>query len=92
MKKSESTHTAGPNSPASPMRRRMRGFFKSRTGRTAGITSIALPVIYYVIDDLSKPNSSILKLTSIVKDKLLTYRQKKTEAIDISDKVEVTTD
>ena len=73
-------------------RRRIRGFLSTKTGRTAGIATIAAPIIGYIVNDLKKPDSTVRALASRAIDGILTYRKKKVEAIDITDKVEIIED
>jgi len=71
------------------IRRRFRGVMKSRTSKAVGYTSLAAPVIGYIINDLRKPNSLVRQLIDKAVNKLLESKIKKVEAIDITDKVEV---
>jgi hypothetical protein len=73
-------------------RNRLRGMCTGRTGKAIGFTSIAAPLIGYVVNDLKKPDSIIRGLIGRTADKLLALKSKKVEAIDISDKVEVIED
>ena len=70
-------------------RRRLRGMFSSRTGRTIGLTSLAVPMIGYIVNDLQKPDSVIRGLVGAALRKMLPDRSKRADAIDITDKVEV---
>lgn len=71
------------------IRRRIRGMMESRTGKAVGLTSIAAPVIGFIINDLRKPNSITRQLIGKAVNKLLESKNKKVEAIDITDKVEI---
>ncbi len=71
------------------IRRRFRGLMESRTGKAVGYTSIAAPVIGFIINDLRKPNSIVRQLIGKAVNKLLESKSKKIEAIDITDKVEI---
>ncbi len=70
----------------------MRGMFKSKTGRSIGIASIAAPLIGYVVNDLQKPDSMIRALVERSVRRLLPSYAQKREIIDISDKVEIIED
>ena len=70
-------------------RARLRGMFAGKTGRTIGFTSIAAPVIGYVVNDLRKPDSIIRGLIGGVVRKLLPEKSGRAEVIDITDKVEI---
>ena len=72
--------------------RRLRGMLETKTGKTIGLASIAAPVIGYIVQDLRKPDSLIRELAGATVSKLIAYRRKKTEVIDISDKVEILED
>jgi len=71
------------------IRRRFRGMMESRTGKVVGLSSIAAPVIGFIINDLRKPNSIVRQLIGKAVNKFLESRNKKVEAIDITDKVEI---
>ena len=81
--------SAGMSAGGSRQRRRLRGMLSSKTGKTIGFTSIAAPIIGYVVNDLKKPDSIIRNLISGAVSKLLPDRSKRVEIIDITDKVEV---
>ncbi len=70
-------------------RTRMRGMFSGKRGKAIGFTSIAAPIIGYVVNDLRKPDSIVRELIGGVVRKLLPPRSEKLEAIDITDKVEI---
>ena len=70
-------------------RRRIRGMMESRTGKVVGITSIAAPVIGYIINDLRRPNSFVRQLLCKVVTRLLQSKNREVEAIDITDEVEI---
>ena len=84
-----SEHNDAAGSRGRRMRRRIRGMLETRTGKTIGLASLAAPVIGYIVQDLRKPDSLIRELTGGAFRKLIAYRRKKTEVIDISDKVEI---
>ncbi|MFZ5981376.1 MAG: hypothetical protein ACOYVF_12165 [Candidatus Zixiibacteriota bacterium] len=63
--------------------------FETRAGKAAGLASLAAPLIGYVVRDLKKPDSIIRGLIGTLSRKLLTSRVKNTEALDITDKVEI---
>ena len=86
-----------PNNAANPagsrrQRKRLRGVFTGKTGKAVGYTSIAAPIIGYVLNDIRKPDSVIRGLIGTVARTLIGGKVKKTEAIDITDKVEVIED
>ena len=70
-------------------RKRMRGMFSSKTGKTIGFTSIAAPIIGYVINDLKKPNSIVRNLIGGAVRKLLPAKSEKVDAIDITNEIEI---
>ena len=83
-----------PDNAANPtgsrrQRRRLRGMFTGKTGKAISFTSIAAPIIGYLVNDLRKPDSLIRGILGNVARTLLGGKAKKTEAIDITDKVEV---
>ena len=73
-------------------RSRLRGLATGKTGKTIGFTSIAAPIVGYVVNDLRKPDSIIRALIGGISKKLLPMKWQRVEAIDITDKVEVITD
>jgi len=73
-------------------RKRLRGMFTGKTGKAIGFTSIAAPIIGYVVNDLKKPDSIVRGLIGGVVRKLLPAKSGKAEAIDITDKVEIIED
>ena len=73
-------------------RRRLRGMLSGKTGKTIGFTSIAAPIIGYVVNDLRKPNSIVRSLISGAVRKLLPAKSEKAQVIDITDKVEILED
>lgn len=73
-------------------RKRLRGLLSGRTGKAIGITSLAAPVIGFVINDLKKPDSVVRGLIGGVVRKLLPAKWEKVEAIDVTDKVEIIED
>jgi hypothetical protein len=86
-----------PDNAANPIgsrrqRKRLRGMFTGKTGKAIGFTSIAAPIIGYVVRDLGRPDSVIRGLIGNVARTLLGGKAKKAEAIDITDKVEVIED
>ena len=92
-RKSNSTGTGtGTGTGDRRQRRRLRGMFTGKTGKTIGFTSIAAPIIGYVVNDLRKPNSIVRSLVGGVVRKLLPSKSGKVEAIDITDKVEILED
>ena len=74
------------------IRRRARGMLGTRTGKTIGFTSIAAPIIGFVVNDLKKPDSILRRLAGHAMTKLLPSKAEKHEAIDISDRVEILED
>ncbi|MEA2031610.1 MAG: hypothetical protein U9N55_08485 [candidate division Zixibacteria bacterium] len=73
-------------------RKRLRGMFSSKTGKTIGFTSIAAPIIGYVVKDLKKPDSIIRGLIGGISRKLIQAKSNKAEEIDATDKVEIIED
>jgi len=73
-------------------RKRLRGMFTGKTGKTIGFTSIAAPIIGYVVNDLKKPNSIVRRLIGGAVRKLLPAKSQKVEAIDITNEVEIIED
>ncbi len=71
------------------IRRRFRGMMESKAGKAVGFTSLAAPIIGYIINDLRKPNSIVRQLIGKAVNKLLESKIKKVEAIDITDKIEI---
>ena len=71
------------------IRRRVRGLMESKTGRAAGITSVAVPVLGLIINDLRKPNSVTRQLLDSVFNRFLKPKYEEVNVIDITDKVEV---
>ncbi|RKX26697.1 MAG: hypothetical protein DRP45_02890 [Candidatus Zixiibacteriota bacterium] len=70
-------------------RSRLRGMLSSKTGKTIGFTSIAAPIIGYVVNDLKKPDSLVRSLLSGAVRKLLPAKTEIVEAVDITDEVEI---
>jgi len=66
--------------------------FTGKTGKAIGFTSIAAPIIGYVVNDLKKPDSIVRGLIGGVVRKLLPAKSGKVEVIDITDKVEILED
>jgi len=73
-------------------RKRLRGMFTGKTGKAIGFTSIAAPIIGYVVNDLKKPDSIVRGLIGGVVRKLLPAKSGKVEVIGITDKVEIIED
>ncbi len=71
------------------VRRRFRGMMKSKTGRAVGISSLAAPVIGFIINDLRRPDSISRQLVSRVVKKLSGPKFREVEVIDITDEVEI---
>lgn len=71
------------------IRRRFRGMMESKTGKVIGFASLVTPAIGYIINDLRKPNSIVRQLIGKAVNRLLESKNKKVEAIDISDKIEI---
>ena len=70
-------------------RKRLRGMLSGKSGKTIGFTSIAVPVIGFVLNDLKKPDSVVRGLIGGVIRKLLPAKLEKVETIDITDEVEI---
>ena len=73
-------------------RNRLRGMFTGKTGKTIGFTSIAAPIIGYVVNDLKKPDSIVRRLIGGAVRKLLPDKTDKAEVIDITNDVEIIED
>jgi hypothetical protein len=73
-------------------RSRLRGMLTGKTGKTAGLASIAAPIIGYVVHDLKKPDSIIRGLIGKTISRFLPAKPEKVEAIDITDEVEILED
>ena len=71
------------------IRSRLRGMMESKSGKAVGITSLVVPAIGYILNDLRKPNSIARQLIGKAVDKFLKLKTEKVEAIDITDKVEI---
>ena len=74
------------------VRRRLHGMMTSKTGKTAGVASLVVPLLGLIMKDLQKPNSVIRSLVGRGIDRLLESRRRKIEAIDITDEVEIIDD
>ena len=70
-------------------RKRMRGMFTGKTGKAIGFTSIAAPIIGYIVNDLKKPDSLVRGLIGSVARKLLPAKSEPAKVIDITDDVEI---
>jgi hypothetical protein len=70
-------------------RRRHRGLFETKTGKAIGFSSIAAPLIGFVVNDLKKPDSIVRGLIGAAATKLLGTRSRRAEVIDITDKVKI---
>ena len=81
--------SAGMGTGGQRHRTRLRGMFSGKTGNTIGFTSIAVPIIGYVVNDLRKPDSIVRSLISGAVRKLLPAKSEKMETIDITSKVEI---
>jgi len=86
------TDQAGTGGSGRRQRSRLRGMVTGKTGKTIGITSIAAPIIGYVINDLRKPDSIVRHLIGGVARKLLAAKTDKVEVIDITSEVEIIED
>jgi hypothetical protein len=73
-------------------RRRYRGLFETKAGKAIGISSIAAPLIGFVVNDLKKPDSIVRGLIGAAATKLLGTRSQRAKVIDITDKVKVVDD
>ena len=68
---------------------RVRGLPKTKTGKTIGITSVAAPIVGFIINDLKKPDSMIRALIGKAATKLIERKKSKTDILDITEKVEI---
>jgi len=84
--------SSGTGTGGQRQRRRLRGMLSGKTGKTIGFTSIAAPIIGYVVNDLRKPDSIVRNLISGAVRKLLPAKSEKAQVIDITDKVEILED
>jgi len=66
--------------------------FTGKTGKAIGFTSIAAPIIGYIVNDLKKPNSLVRGLIGSVARKLLPAKSEQAKVIDITDDVEILED
>lgn len=73
-------------------RKRLRGAFSGKSGRVIGATSIAAPIVGFIVNDLRKPDSLIRSIVGSAKRALLDSKTNRAKAIDISDEVEVIED
>ena len=72
-------------------RRRLRGMMSGKAGKTIGFTSIAAPIVGYLVNDLRKQDSVVRSLIGAAVRKLLPHKSRPVEAIDITDKTEIIT-
>ncbi|MFH1373362.1 MAG: hypothetical protein ABII79_06185 [bacterium] len=84
--------SAGTGAGGQRERKRSRGMFSGKAGKAIGFTSIAAPIIGYVVNDLKKPNSIVRRLIGGMVRKLLPAKTEKVEAIDITNEVEILED
>ena len=86
------TDQAGTGGSGRRQRNRLRGAFTGKTGKTIGFTSIAAPIIGYIVNDLRKPDSIVRHLIGRAARKLLATKTDKVEVIDITSEVEILED
>ena len=67
------------------LRRAMSG----KSGKWAGFSAIAAPIVGFVVHDLTKPNSVIRGLVSNLVTKYRTAHPRVSEPIDITDQVDI---
>ena len=84
--RSDQTETGG---GGRRQRNRLRGMFTGKTGKTIGFTSIAAPIIGYIVNDIRKPDSIVRSLIGSVARKLLPAKSEQAKVIDITDDVEI---
>ena len=82
-------NSASSGSGGGRRRIRMRGMLSTKTGKAIGLTSIAAPILGYVVNDLKKPDSIVRGLATAAIRKLIHSKQKEIQEIDITDKVEI---
>jgi hypothetical protein len=70
-------------------RQRIRGQFSTGTRRTIGLTSLAAPVIGYVVNDLRKPDSVVRRLMGQMIRRLAPPEPQPREILDITDEAEI---
>lgn len=85
----ESTASPGGSRRGRGFRKCLRAGMNSRTGRVAGVSSVLVPIVSYVVYDLQQPDSTVKKLASAVTSRLVTWRDSNRQLKDISSKVEV---
>ena len=83
------TDQTGTGGSGRRQRNRLRGMFAGKTGKTIGFTSIAAPIVGYIVNDLRKPDSIVRRLVSGAVRKLLPAKTDRVETIDITDDVEI---
>ena len=83
------TDQVGTGGSGRRQRNRLRGAFTGKTGKTIGFTSIAAPIIGYIVNDLRKPDSIVRSLVSGAVRKFLPVKTDKVETIDITNEVEI---
>ena len=69
-------------------RSRIRGALGGKAGKAVGITSIAAPVIGFIVRDLKKPDSILRSLAGRAIDRFLPGKSANVEVIDITEKVD----
>ncbi|MDD3730895.1 MAG: hypothetical protein PHU88_00775 [candidate division Zixibacteria bacterium] len=70
-------------------RHRLRGMISGKKGKTVGVTSLAVPLLGLIINDLRKPDSLSRQLVYGAVKKLRELKKPKIEMLDITDKVEI---
>jgi len=81
--KTQNTGTAG------KFRRRMRACTSSRTGRAVGISSLAVPLAGFILNDLRKPDSIVLGLLGSIAKQVRLLSMRSRPELDIRDRVDV---
>ena len=85
----ESTASPGGSVRGRGFRKCLRAGMNSRTGRVAGVSSVLVPIVSYVVYDLQQPDSTVRKLAAAVANKLVTWRDSNRQLRDVTGKVEV---
>ncbi len=75
--------------PGKRVHRRIRGVFSGKTGKAVGLSSLAAPVVSWIVYDLRKPNSVIRTVLTHTVKRLLSTPSNAQQALDITDKVEI---
>jgi hypothetical protein len=75
-----------------PKRKRLPAILTGGSGKTIGFTSIAVPVMGFVLNDIMKPDSVVRALARGVIEKLIPTKAEKTGSVEITGDVEILSD